>query len=82
MLLSFAFRQSEEAVYLHTISNDKLFSLLRLRAKIILRPVLIKEILFGDDVALTTHAEHNLQLLFSQFKYAFMNLELTNNQLH
>ena len=56
LLLSYAFSQSEDGVYLHTRSDGHLFNLPRLRAKAKVRKVLIRELLFADDAALTAHA--------------------------
>ena len=56
LLLSYAFSQSEDGVYLHTRSDGHLFNLPRLRAKTKVRKVLIRELLFADDAALTAHA--------------------------
>ena len=56
LLQSYAFSQSEDGVYLHTRSDGHLFNLPRLRAKTKVRKVLIRELLFADDAALTAHA--------------------------
>ena len=56
LLLSYAFSQSEDGVYLHTRSDGHLFNLALLRAKTKVRKVLIRELLFADDAVLTTHA--------------------------
>ena len=56
LLLSYAFSQSEDGVYLHTRSDGHLFNLALLRAKTKVRKVLIRELLFADDPALTAHA--------------------------
>ena len=59
LLLSYAFRQSEDGVYLHTRSDGNLFNLARLHAKTKVRRVLIREMLFTDDAALTAHTEND-----------------------
>ena len=51
MLLSYAFRNTKEGIYLHTRSTGKLFNLARLKAKTRVRTVLIREMLFADDAA-------------------------------
>ena len=56
LLLNHAFKHSMEGIYLHTRSDSKLFNLARLRAKTKVRTV-IRELLFADDAALTTHKE-------------------------
>ncbi|XP_060770241.1 uncharacterized protein LOC132881605 [Neoarius graeffei] len=63
LLLSFAFNQSEDGVYLHTRSDGNLFNLARLHAK----TILIREMLFADVAALTAHTEEALQRLISCF---------------
>ena len=70
LLLRYAFSQSEEDVYLHTRSDGSLFNLARLRAKTKGRKVLIRELLFADDDALTAHTEAALQELISCFAQA------------
>lgn len=62
MLLRFAFREAEEGVYVHTSNNGKLFKLACLREKTNVRTVLIREMLFTDGTALTTHTEHDLEI--------------------
>lgn len=75
---SFAFKQYK-GVHLHIRSNDKLFNLTCLRAKTKVYTVLIREMLFADDAALTTHAKHDLQMLISQFNHARKEFGLTIN---
>lgn len=79
ILLTFAFRQFEEGVYLHTWSNGKLFNLVRLQAKTKVGAVLIWEMLFGDDAAMATHTEKDLQKLISQFDHDCNEFGLTIN---
>lgn len=68
--------QSEEGVYLHTRSDGSLFNLERLRAKTKVRKVLIRELLFADDAALTAHTEAALQELISCFAQACTEFDL------
>ncbi|XP_037774604.1 uncharacterized protein LOC119571296, partial [Penaeus monodon] len=70
LLLSYAFSQSEDGVYIHTRSDGSLFKLARLRAKTKVRQVLIREMLFADDAALTAHSEEALQRLINCFAHA------------
>ena len=78
LLLRFAFSHSEDGVHLHTRSDGKLFNLSRLKAKTKLRTVLIREMLFADDAALTSHTEEGLQRLISpQFAHACKEFGLT-----
>ncbi|XP_067879797.1 dynein regulatory complex protein 1 isoform X2 [Heterodontus francisci] len=60
LLLSHAFKSSEEGIFLHTRSGGRLFNLARLRAKTKVLKVLIRELLFADDAALTSHTEECL----------------------
>ncbi|XP_067895355.1 uncharacterized protein [Heterodontus francisci] len=57
LLLSHAFKSSEEGIFLHTRSGGRLFNLACLRAKTKVRKVLIRELRFADDAALTSHTE-------------------------
>ncbi|XP_062614292.1 uncharacterized protein LOC134276017 [Saccostrea cucullata] len=77
LLLSYAFDQSEDGVYLHTRSDGSLFNLARLRAKTKVRKVLIREMLFADDAALTAHTEQALQRLIDRFSNACDEFALT-----
>ena len=77
LLLSYAFSQSDDGVYLHTRSDGNLFNLARLRAKTKVRKVLIRELLFADDAALTAHTEEALQRLISRFSSACGEFGLT-----
>ena len=77
MLLSYAFKNSVEGIHLHTRSDGKLFNLARLKAKTKVQPVLIREMLFADDAAVTSHSEEGIQQLFSQFAHACNEFGLT-----
>ena len=68
LLLSHAFKQSNDVVYLHSRSDGKLYNLARLRATTKVRRVLIREMLFADDAALTSHTEDALQRLIRRFE--------------
>ena len=70
LLLRYALSQSEEGIYIHTRSNGSLFNLARLRAKTKVRKVLIREMLFANDAALTAHTETGLQELINCFSDA------------
>ncbi|KAI8505331.1 hypothetical protein Bbelb_174400 [Branchiostoma belcheri] len=70
LLLNFAFGHSTQGVHLHTRSDGKLFNLARLRAKTKVRTVLIRDLLFADDAALTAHVEQELQQMINQFAHA------------
>ena len=77
LLLRFAFSHSDNGVHLHTRSDGKLFNLSCLKAKTKLRSVLIREMLFADDAALTSHTEEGLQRLISQFAHVCKEFGLT-----
>jgi hypothetical protein len=77
LLLSFAFRDSDHGVYIHSRSDGKLFNLSRLRAKTKVRSVLIRELLFADDAAVTAHTESDLQSLVGRFADACQEFGLT-----
>ncbi len=72
-----AFSQSEYGVFIRTRSDGNLFNLARLRAKTKVRRVLIREMLFADDAALTAHTEEALQRLISSFARASDEFGLT-----
>ena len=52
LVLHSAFETSTDGIYLHTRTDGKLFNLARLKAKIKICKVLIREMLFADDAAL------------------------------
>ena len=70
LVLSFAFRSSDDGIYIHTRSDGKLFNLQRLRAKTKVRKALIRELLFADDAALVAHSEAGLQRLINLIAHA------------
>ncbi|KAL1278830.1 hypothetical protein QQF64_025503 [Cirrhinus molitorella] len=61
LLLRHAFSQSEDGVFIRTRSDGNLFNLAHLRAKTKVRRVLVREMMFADDVALTAHSEEALR---------------------
>ena len=77
LLLSYALRESEEGIYLHTRSDGSLFNLARLRAKTKVRKVLVREMLFADDAAIPAHTETALQELINCFAHACSQFSLT-----
>ena len=77
VMLKQAFGSSTEGVYLRTISDGKLFSLSRLRAKTKVREVLIRDMLFADDAALVAHSVEQLQRLMDGFSRANSSFGLT-----
>ena len=77
LLLCYAFRDSEDGVFLHSRSDGGLFNLARLRAKTKVRRVLIREMLFADDAGLAAHTEEALQRLIDRFADACCEFGLT-----
>ena len=77
LLLNHAFKDSTEGINLHTRSDGKLFNLAWLRSKTKVGAVLIREVLFADNAALTTHKEEELQQLISQFSHTCKEFGLT-----
>ena len=67
VLLKHAFGTATEGVYLRTRSEGRLFNL---RAKTKVREVLIRNMLYADDAAITTHTEQELQILMDRFSRA------------
>ena len=70
LLLSHAFSESEDGVFLHTRSDGKLFNLSRLRAKTKVRQLLLREMLFADDAVLASHTQEGLQKLVNCLAHA------------
>ena len=77
MLLQYAFKDCSEGIYIHTRSDGKLYNLARLRAKTKVIEVLIRELLFADDAALTSHTEDGLQQLVTCLSLACKEFGLT-----
>ena len=77
LLLHYAFSESEEGIYLHTRSDRSPFNLARLRAKTKVRKVLVREMLFTDDAAITAHTETALQELINCSAQACSQFGLT-----
>ena len=77
IFLQYAFKDCSEGVYIHTRADGKLFNIARLRAKTKVTHMLIREILFADDAALTSHTEYGLQQLGSRLSHACKEFGLT-----
>ena len=77
LLLSYAFKDSEDGVFIHSRSDGNLFNLARLRTKSKVRSVLIREMLFADDAALAAHRHDALQRLITCFSEACKDFGLT-----
>jgi len=79
MLHQYAFADRTEGVYIRTRADRELYNIARLRAKTKVREVLIRELLFADDAALTSHTEAGLQDLVSRLSHACKEFGLTIN---
>ena len=77
MLLQYAFVDCTEGVYVRTRSDGKLFNIVRLRTKTKAYVVLIRELLFADDAALSFHSEEGLQHLVDKLSHACTEFGLT-----
>ena len=77
MLLHYAFNDSTDGIYLRTRSDGSLFNLARLKAKTLVRKVLVRELLFADDAALVSHTEDGLQCMLNKFSDACKEFGLT-----
>ncbi|RUS75172.1 hypothetical protein EGW08_017080 [Elysia chlorotica] len=59
------------------LTDGRLFVLARLRAKTKIRRVLLRELLFADDAAVSSHTEECLQRLMDTFSHACKQFGLT-----
>ena len=84
MLLRHAFGTASEGICLRTRSDARPFNLGRLIAKTKVREALIRDMLFADGAAVTTHIQQELQAPVDRFSQACkdfgltINLEMTN----
>ena len=77
LLLRHAFGTASEGICLQTRSDGRLFNLGRLRAKTKIREALIRDMLFADNAAVTTHTQQVLQALMDRFSQACKDFRLT-----
>ena len=77
VLLKHAFGAATEGIYFRTRSDGKLFNLSRLRAKSKVQLKTLRDFLFADDAAITTHSADELQLLMDRFSRACQDFGLT-----
>ena len=70
LLLSHAFSESEDGVFLRMRSDGKLFNLSCLRAKTKVRQLLLQEMLFADDAALASYTQEGRQRLVNCLAHA------------
>ena len=57
LLLKHAFGNSTEGVYMHTRSEGRLYNNARLKAKTKVHETIIRDMLFADDAAVTSHTK-------------------------
>ena len=77
LLLGQAFGTASEGICLRSRSDGRLFNLDRLRAKTKVPEALIRDILFADETAVTTHTQQKLQAPMYRFSQAFKDFGLT-----
>ena len=76
-LLKHAFGKSTEGVYLRTKSGGNLFKLSRLRDKTRVHEKYVRDLLFANDAAITTHTQEDLQRLLDRFSEVCRHYGLT-----
>ena len=76
-LLKHAFGTATEGLYLHTRSDGRMLNLARLRAKTKVCEITVRDLLFADDAAVTTHTIQELQILMDRFSQACKDYRLT-----
>ena len=77
MLLHYAFAGCEEGIYIRSRTDGKLLNIARLHAKTKVYELLIRELLFADDAALTSHSQEGLQRLVDKLSHACKEFGLT-----
>ena len=77
LLLKHVLDTTTELICFRTRSDDRLFNLARLRAKIKLRKDLIRDMLFTDDAAVATHTQEELLSFMDCFSQACKDFGLT-----
>ena len=80
VLLRHAFGSTTEGIFLRTRSDGKLFNISRLRAKSRVHKKHLRDFLFADDAAITTHSARDLQSLMDHFSKACQDFGLTISQ--
>ena len=76
-LLKQAFGKPTESIHLRTRSDGNLFKLSRLRAKTRVHEKYVRDLLFADDAAITSHTQKDLQRLLGRFSDACRHFGLT-----
>ena len=77
LLLRHAFGTASEEICLRIRSDGRLFNLGRLRAKTKVREAFIRDMLFADDAAVTTHTQQELHAPMDRFSQACKDFGLT-----
>ena len=73
------FGKSEEGIYLHTLTDGKLFNPSRLKAKIKVKTSIIRDMLFADDAAVAALSPSQLQSSMDCFANAWTAFGLTTS---
>lgn len=68
--LKHAFGNSTDEAYMHTRSDGRFFNITKLRAKTKVHKIIIRNMLFADDTAVTSHTEQDLQCLVDRVSQA------------
>ena len=76
-LLHCAFNENKDGIFIRTRSDGSLFNLSRLKSKKKTTEVLIRELLFADDAAITAHSNEALQRLMDSLAEACKIFSLT-----
>ena len=77
MLSKRAFCSSTSKVKMHTRSDGRLFTPVRLKTKRMVKKSTVRDLLFADDAALVAHSAQDLRILLSQFSSACSDSGLT-----
>ena len=77
LLLRHAFGTTSEGICLRTRSDGRLFILGRRRANIKVHEALVRDMLFADDAAVTTHTQKKLKTVMDRFSQACKDFGLT-----
>ena len=67
-LLRHAFREESEGVFIRSRADGSLFNVQRLRSRTVTSLVQIRDLLFADDAALTSHSNEGLQRLMDSLE--------------
>ena len=77
LLLKHTFRNSTDCVHMHRRSDGRLYNITRLRANTKVCVTIIRDMLFANDAAVTSHTEQDLQCLMDRSYQACKDFGLT-----